>query len=639
MAKDPTLNESDYGAASIQVLEGLQAVRKRPGMYIGSTGPRGLHHLVYEIIDNSIDEALAGYCDHIEVTVHEDNSVTISDNGRGIPVEEHPKYGRSALEIVMTVLHAGGKFEKKAYQVSGGLHGVGVSVVCALSEWLEAEVYREGQVWRQRYQIGVPDAPVEAVGTTDKSGTSVTFKPDPEIFETGEFDFLTLSTRFRELAYLNKGLKIVFRDERNDKEETYFAEGGIAEFAEWLNRNRSPLHQTVAAFEGEKDDVQVDLALQWTDGYTENVHSFVNNINTAEGGTHLTGFKTALTRVMNDFAEKRNAIKDGDMSLQGDDIREGLTAIVSVKVPEPQFEGQTKTKLGNSEVAGIVQTLTHEHLSTWLMEHPREGETIVKKALQAAEARLAARKARELARRKNVLDSANLPGKLADCSERDPSKSELFIVEGDSAGGSAKQGRNRDFQAILPLRGKILNVHKQKQRLDKILKNNEIQALVTAIGASIGDEFDPEKLRYHKIIIMTDADVDGAHIRTLLLTFFWDHMRPLIERGHIFIAQPPLYKVTKGTKSEYVYTEAQKDELKEQWGRGTTTQRFKGLGEMNPTQLWETTMDPETRKLAVVREDETVQADTIFDILMGDKVAPRREFIMEHAKEVSVLDV
>ncbi len=639
MADEPLQQDSDYGAASIQVLEGLQAVRKRPGMYIGSTGPRGLHHLVYEVIDNSIDEALAGYCDHIEVTLHEDNSITLSDNGRGIPVEEHPKYGRSALEIVMTVLHAGGKFEKKVYQVSGGLHGVGVSVVCALTEWLEARVKRDGKVWYQRYERGVPQAPIEAIEDVPEgeNGTSITFRPDPDIFEDIDYDFLTLSTRFRELAYLNKGLAIVFKDERNDREERYHAEGGIAEFAEWMNRNRNPLHETVAAFGGKKDDVETELALQWTDGYTQNVHSFVNNINTAEGGTHLTGFKTALTRVMNDFAERRNLIKDKDLNMTGDDIREGLTAILSVKVPEPQFEGQTKTKLGNSEVAGIVQTITHEHLSTWLMEHPREGEAAVKKALQAAEARLAARKARELARRKNVLDSANLPGKLADCSNRDPETTELFIVEGDSAGGSAKQGRNRDYQAILPLRGKILNV--QKARLDKILKNNEIQALVTAIGTSIGEEFDLSNLRYNKIIIMTDADVDGAHIRTLLLTFFWNYMPELIREGHVYVAQPPLYKVTKGTKSEYVYSDDAKDDLVDDWGRGTTVQRFKGLGEMNPTQLWETTMDPDNRKLGFVLVDDAIQAEQLFDILMGEKVEPRREFIMEHAKEVSVLDV
>jgi DNA gyrase subunit B len=635
---DPPMpdQDRDYGAASIQVLEGLQAVRKRPGMYIGSTGSRGLHHLVYEVVDNSIDEALAGYCDKLTVTVHEDDSVTIRDNGRGIPVDEHPKYERSALEIVMTVLHAGGKFDEKTYQVSGGLHGVGVSVVCALTEWLEATVRREGTVYRQRYERGVPTGPVEELGESDETGTEITFRPDPEIFEEVEFDFLTLSTRMRELAYLNRGLAIELVDEREDRQETFQADGGVEEFVGWLNRNKDPITDEVVAFTDRKEGVEVDVALQWTDGFQENVHSFVNNINTREGGTHLTGFKTALTRVMNRHAEDENLLDD-DLSLKGEDCREGLSGILSVKVPEPQFEGQTKTRLGNSEVKGIVQSLVNEYLSTWFLEHPSAADAIVQRAVQAAQARVAAKEARELTRRKGLLESTNLPGKLADCSTRDPSEGELFIVEGDSAGGSAKQGRNRDYQAILPLRGKILNV--QKSRLDRALQNNEIQALITAIGTSIGEEFDLDELRYDKIIIMTDADVDGAHIRTLLLTFFWNHMRPLIENGHVYIAMPPLFRVQKGTKSEYVYAEDRKERLVDEWGKGTTVQRFKGLGEMNPGQLWETCMDPESRSLGLVRADETVQAEQLFDILMGDKVEPRREFIMEHADEVQVLDV
>ncbi len=632
----PDPGENEYGAASIQVLEGLQAVRKRPGMYIGSTGSRGLHHLVYEIVDNSIDEALAGYCDEIQVTIHKDNSVTVQDDGRGIPVDEHPKYERSALEIVMTVLHAGGKFDEKVYQVSGGLHGVGVSVVCALTERLEATVSREGNIYAQSYERGVPEGPIEEIGTTDETGTKISFRPDPEIFEDIDFDFLTLSTRMRELAYLNRGLKITLTDERNDKQETYHAEGGVVEFVGWLNRNNDPITEETVAFIDRQEGVEVDLALQWTDGYNQNVHSFVNNINTHEGGTHLTGFKTALTRVMNRYAEE-NGHLDGEMTLKGDDCREGLTGILSVKVPDPQFEGQTKTRLGNSEVKGIVQSLTNQYLSEWFLEHPKSADAIVQRAVQAAQARIAAKEARELTRRKGLLESTNLPGKLADCSTRDPAKSELFIVEGDSAGGSAKQGRERDYQAILPLRGKILNV--QKSRLDRALKNNEIQALITAIGTSIGDEFDLENLRYDKIILMTDADVDGSHIRTLLLTFFWNHMRPLIENGHVYIAMPPLYRVQKGTKSEYVYSEDQKDRLVEEWGGNTTVQRFKGLGEMNPEQLWETCMDPETRSFGLVRTEETVQADELFNILMGDKVTPRREFIMDHADEVEVLDV
>jgi len=636
------VNPGDYGAASIQVLEGLQAVRKRPGMYIGSTGDRGLHHLVYEVVDNSIDEALAGHCDTLTVTIHEDNSVTIADNGRGIPVEEHPKYERSALEIVMTVLHAGGKFESKVYQVSGGLHGVGISVVCALTEWMEAEVRRDGKVHYQHYERGVPTDPVEQVGETGDTGTKISFRPDPEIFDDIDFDFRTLSTRMRELAYLNRGLRIELIDERDPDEEgqprseIFEADGGIVDFVEWMNRNKDPIHDEIVALEDRQDGVEVQVAMQWTKDYTGNIHSFVNNINTHEGGTHLTGLKTALTRNLNDYGDENNHIPKG-LDLKGEDCREGLTALISVKVPEPQFEGQTKTRLGNSEVRGIVQSIVSKKLSTWLVEHPDAAEAILSRAVNAAEARQAARQARELARRKGLLESTSLPGKLADCSQRDREGSELFIVEGDSAGGSAKQGRDRDFQAILPLRGKILNV--QKSRLDKILQNNEIEALVQALGTSVGDEFDIDELRYDKVIIMTDADVDGAHIRTLLLTFFWNYMRELIREGHVYIAMPPLFRVQKGTKSEYVYSEDRKDRLVDEWGQSTTVQRFKGLGEMNPDQLWETCMQPETRSLGVVRTEDAVQAEDLFSILMGDDVEPRREFIMEHADEVQVLDV
>ncbi|PSG96893.1 DNA topoisomerase (ATP-hydrolyzing) subunit B [Thermoplasmatales archaeon SW_10_69_26] len=632
----------DYGAANIQVLEGLQAVRKRPGMYIGSTGDRGLHHLVYEVVDNSIDEALADHCDLLRVTIHEDNSVTIEDNGRGIPVEQHPKHDRSALEIVMTVLHAGAKFETKTYKVSGGLHGVGISVVCALTEWMEAEVHREGQIHYQRYEQGIPSDPVEVIGSTDRTGTQISFRPDPEIFEDIDFDFLTLSTRMRELAYLNRGLRIELVDERerddegNPKQEAFEAEGGLVDFVEWMNRNKEPINKEIVAFEDTREDIEVQVAMQWTSDYTGNLHSFVNNINTHEGGTHVTGLKTALTRNLSDYAEENNLSPD-DLDLKGDDCREGLTALVSVKVPEPQFEGQTKTRLGNSEVRGIVQSIVHDELSTWMLEHPDAADAIVERAVNAAEARQAARQARELARRKGLLESTSLPGKLADCSNRDPAKSELFIVEGDSAGGSAKQGRDRDTQAILPLRGKILNV--QKSRLDRILQNNEIEALIQALGTSVGEEFDLEELRYDKVIIMTDADVDGAHIRTLLLTFFWNYMPELIREGHVYIAMPPLFRVRKGQKSEYVYSEDRKDRLVDEWGGNTTVQRFKGLGEMNPGQLWETCMDPETRSLGLVRVDDAIQAEQLFDVLMGDKVEPRREFILEHADEVQVLDV
>jgi DNA gyrase subunit B len=789
---------TDYGAGQIQVLEGLEAVRKRPSMYIGSTDARGLHHLVYEVVDNSIDEALAGFCTNIEVTIRPDHSVKVVDNGRGIPVEVIPKYQKSALEIVLTMLHAGGKFDNNAYKVSGGLHGVGVSAVNALSEWLEAEVRRDGKLYKQRYECGKPVTPVTKIGDSTESGTTITFKPDKTIFETLEYDIETLENRLRELAFLNKGVKITLKEEFTQKEQVFQYEGGIVSFVEFLNKNKTMLHAKPIYFQKQKDTTVVEIAMQYNDGYTENVYAFANNIHTHEGGTHLVGFKAALTKVSNDYAKSKNFLK-GDDKLSGDDVREGLTAIINVKLQNPQFEGQTKTKLGNSDIKGIVETLVSEGLSEFLEENPAAAKTILLKALEAAEAREAARKARELTRRKSALEISALPGKLADCSEKDPALSEIYIVEGDSAGGSAKQGRNRKFQAILPLRGKILNV--EKARLTKILKNEEIRALITAIGAGIGDgeEFDILKTRYHKIVIMTDADVDGSHIRTLLLTLLYRYMRPLIESGYIYIAQPPLFKVKKGKAETYVYNEDElekwfskstldnitlfsksdgkkytKDELsnflnqlikyknyyekyqkqglpaelinafiksntirgetttlkignlvdqiysiipnaevktkpksinneiityevkgefdgkarsfqidekfeelyeinlkvesmgkppyiivesdstKEQninssfelavflseYGRkGITMQRYKGLGEMNPQQLWDTTMNPETRTMLKVALEDAIKADEIFTILMGDKVEPRREFIEKHAKDVRNLDV
>ena len=633
------LNERHYGAEQIQVLEGLEPVRKRPGMYIGSTGEGGLHHLVYEIVDNSIDEALAGCCDTINVIINEDNSVKITDNGSGIPVEKHPKTGKSTLETVLTVLHAGGKFNNDAYKVSGGLHGVGSSVVNALSTWLEAEVRRDGKVYRQKFEKGVPTTELEIIGESTHTGTTITFLPDDTIFDDIIFNYGTIKKRLREMAFLNKGIRITLEDKREGVNDIFHYEGGIREFVQYLNNKKDVLHEEIIYAEGSKDKVIVEIAIQYTDAYSESLYSFVNNINTIEGGTHLVGFKTALTRAMNDYAKKYNLIKENDLSITGEDIREGITAILSIKIPNPQFEGQTKTKLGNSEVRGIVDGITGEAIYAYCEENPKVARLIIEKTLKAARAREAARKARELARRKNVLDSMALPGKLADCSERNPDLCEIYIVEGNSAGGSAKGGRDRRTQAILPLRGKILNV--EKSRLDKILSSEEIRNMITAFGCSIGDEFNIDKLRYGKIIIMTDADVDGAHIRTLLLTFFYRYMRPLIEEGHIYAAQPPLYKVKKGKVERYVYSEKELNNVLDEFGRDGKydIQRYKGLGEMNPEQLWETTMNPENRILLRIEIDDAIQADEVFTTLMGDKVAPRREFIEKNAKYVKNLDI
>ena len=637
MSEEKTRSNGAYDTDSIQVLEGLAAVKKNPAMYIGSTDERGLHHLVYEVVDNSIDEAMAGYCTKIQVILNKDGSVTVIDDGRGIPVTIHKKYKKSGVELVMTTLHAGGKFDNLAYKVSGGLHGVGVSVVNALSKGLEARVRRDGQEYYQKYENGVPTKPLEKTGEAEKNGTTIIFLPDPEIFETTDISYETIATRLRELAFLNAGLQIDISDERTGKNDTYKYDGGIIEFVKHINRNKTPLHQDPIYFQTEKNDVQIEIAIQYTAGYTENIFTFANNINTHEGGTHLSGFKGALTRVFNDYGRK-NDIFEGDYSLSGEDAREGITAVVSCKVRRPQFEGQTKTKLGNSEVRGIAESVTYEKLSEFLEETPNVARIILDKAITACRAREAARKARELTRRKGLLESSALPGKLADCSCRDPSKAELYIVEGDSAGGSSKQGRDREFQAILPLRGKILNV--EKARMDKILKNNEILALITAIGTGIGEEFNIENARYHKIIIMTDADVDGEHIRTLLLTFFFRYMRPLIEEGYLYIAQPPLYKLNKGKQIEYVYSERERlQKVKEMGETGIGIQRYKGLGEMNPSQLWETTMDPENRTIVKVTVDDAVEADELFTILMGENVEPRREFIETHAKEVVNLDI
>ena len=636
-----TENKQSYDESQIQVLEGLEAVRKRPGMYIGTTSSRGLHHLVYEIVDNSIDEALAGFCSHIEVTINEDNSITVVDNGRGMPVGIHPKMGRSTIEVIMTVLHAGGKFGGGGYKVSGGLHGVGASVVNALSEACEVTVTREGKVWQQKYSRGNILGDVTQIGESDGHGTKTWFKPDHEIFETTVFEFEILQSRLRELAFLNKGIRITLADKREGQEnvETYYYEGGIKEFVNYLNRNKDVLHPEPIYVEGEKDGIIAEVSLQYNDGYTENLYSFANNIDTIEGGTHLVGFKTAITRVINDYAKKFGHIKESDKNLSGDDVREGLTAVVSVKISEPQFEGQTKTKLGNSEVRGVVDSIVTEGVGTFLEENPAVGKIIIDKALMAARARDAARKARELTR-KSVLERSTLPGKLADCSSKDPMECEIYIVEGDSAGGSAKQGRNRKFQAILPLRGKILNV--EKQRLDRILNADSIRSTVTAFGAGIGKDFDVSKLRYNRIIIMTDADVDGAHIRTLLLTFFYRYMRPLIDEGHVFIAQPPLYKISKGKKEVYAYSDEELESaLNEMGGKDSSVdiQRYKGLGEMNANQLWDTTMNPEERILLKATVEDAIAADEIFTILMGDKVEPRREFIQKNAKKVSNLDI
>lgn len=634
-------NNQNYDASQIQVLEGLEAVRKRPGMYIGSTSSRGLHHLVYEIVDNSIDEALAGYCKNIKVYIHKDNSVTVVDDGRGMPVGIHPKMGKPTVEVIMTVLHAGGKFGGGGYKVSGGLHGVGASVVNALSELCEVIVTRDGYVWKQSYKRGAVLTGLEKIGEAEGSGTKVHFKPDHEIFEETEYDFEILSQRLRELAFLNKGINITLIDEREDevKEEVYHYEGGIKSFVSYLNRNKEVLHDEPIYVEGLKDGIAVEVSLQYHDGFNENIFTFANNIDTVEGGTHLAGFKTALTRVMNDYGRRFGHLKESDKNLSGDDIREGLTAVVSVKISEPQFEGQTKTKLGNSEVRSAVDSISGEGISTFLEENPEVGKIIIEKALLASRAREAARRARELTR-KSVLERSSLPGKLADCSSKDPKECEIYIVEGDSAGGSVKQGRDRKFQAILPLRGKIMNV--EKQRLDKILGSDTIRSMVTAIGAGIGPEFDIEKIRYNRIIIMTDADVDGAHIRTLLLTFFYRYMRDLVEQGHVYIAQPPLYKISKGKQERYAYSDAAADEIIEEFGgkdSSVNVQRYKGLGEMNAGQLWETTMDPESRILLRADIEDAMVADEIFTILMGDKVEPRREFIQKNAKNVSNLDI
>ena len=621
----------EYSIDKIKVLEGLEAVRKRPAMYIGSTDEKGLHHLIEEVVDNSVDEALAGYCNKIEVIINEDGSITINDNGRGIPVEIHKEYGISGVEVVMTKLHAGGKFDRRAYKVAGGLHGVGVSVVNALSEWFEVVVRRNGKIYRQKYRRGKPVTKLEEIGTSSDTGTKITFYPDSSIFQNKQFDYYIIRKRLQEIAFLNKGLEIKLLDKKNGREEIFKYEGGIAEFVEYINRNKTPLHDVIY-FEGEKDGVKVEIALQYTDGYVENIYTFVNNINTKEGGTHLSGFKSALTRALNEYGRK-NVFK-GNEVLSGEDVREGLTAIISCKVPNPQFEGQTKTKLGNSEVKGIVENVVYDGLSTYMEENPLVAKTVIEKALQAAKARDAARKARELIRKKSYIESLSLPGKLADCTSNEPEKCELFIVEGDSAGGSAKQGRNRKYQAILPIKGKILNV--EKAGFDKLLENNEIKAIISSIGTGIGDEFDIRKANYHKIIIMTDADVDGAHIRTLLLTFFFRYMRPLIENGYIYIAQPPLYRIKKGKKEYYAYTE---EEMRKIAGDGATIQRYKGLGEMNPEQLWETTMNPEKRILKRVEIEDAIEADELFTILMGKNVEERRKFIQRHAKEVKNLDI
>ncbi len=634
------VQKTNYDETQIQVLEGLEAVRKRPGMYIGTTSSRGLHHLVWEVVDNSIDEALAGRCDTIRVIVNEDNSVTVIDNGSGIPVGIQPQTGRPAVEVVMTVLHAGGKFGGDGYKFSGGLHGVGVSVVNALSEWLEVEVKREGKIHRQRYKRGVPETDLQVIGETDETGTKVTFKPDEEIFtETTVFDYDILQNRLRELAFLNRGIKIALEDKRGEgKSQVFQFEGGIQSFVEHLNRNREVLHSPPVYIQGEKETILVEIAMQYNDSFTSNIYSYANNIHTHEGGTHESGFKSALTRVVNDYARRNNLLKDNDGNLTGDDVREGLTAIISVKISDPQFEGQTKTKLGNSEARSATEQIFAEHFQIFLEENPNVAKKIIGKAVAAARAREAARKARELTRRKSALEVSSLPGKLADCTSRNAADSELYLVEGDSAGGTAKQGRDRMFQAILPLRGKIINV--EKARLDKALSNEEVRTIITALGTGIGDDFNIEKARYHKIIIMTDADVDGAHIRTLLLTFFYRYMRPLIENGYVYIAQPPLYKIVQGKTIRYAYNDRMKDEIiKEMEGKGKIdVQRYKGLGEMNAAQLWETTMDPESRTLLQVSLDDAMEADQIFEMLMGDRVEPRREFIKEYANQAT-LDV
>lgn len=629
-----------YDASAIQVLEGLEAVRRRPGMYIGSTDLRGLHHLIYEIVDNSVDEALAGFCDRIEVTIHQDHSVRVRDNGRGIPVDTHPTVGKSALEVIMTTLHAGGKFGGGGYKVSGGLHGVGASVVNALSEWLEVTVRRDGKVYRQRYERGRPVTPVEIIGETtpDDHGTETVFLPDRQIFKSLDYQSETLLQRFREVAYLTSGLTIHFRDERRDLEMTFYFEGGIVSFVRHLNKTKEVLQPQPFYVKREQNGCLVEVAIQYTDGYAESTHAFANNINTIDGGTHVTGFKAALTRAINEYARRHGLLKENDPNLSGEDVREGLTAIISVMLPDPQFEGQTKAKLGNAEVAGIVQSVVYDSFSSYLEENPTIARRIIEKCLTAARAREAARKARELVQRKGALDTFSLPGKLADCTERDPAKAELYIVEGDSAGGSAKQGRDRRFQAVLPLRGKILNV--EKARLDRMLHNEEIRALITALGTGIGDQYDRSKLRYHRVILMTDADVDGAHIRTLLLTFFFRYLEGLIVDGHLYIAQPPLYRLQSGKEVYYVYSDEERDAILSRGdGKQWEVQRYKGLGEMNPEQLWETTMDPARRTLLQVTIEDAVKADETFNMLMGAAVPPRKRFIQAHAREVRNLDI
>ncbi len=644
MADDKKRKKGEYTAGQIQVLKGLEAVRKRPGMYIGSTSARGLHHLVYEVVDNAIDEAMAGYCTEVTVTIHQGDAVTVDDDGRGIPVDIHPTEKVPGVELAMTTLHAGGKFDKDTYKVSGGLHGVGVSVVNALSDWLEVEVRRDGRHYHQRFERGIKATELEDLGKAKGTGTRVSFHPDPQIFTETTYNHETLANRLRELAFLNKGLKIILLDERPDEpvRDEYRYEGGLAEYVEFLRGTRKPLHEKSIYFEAEKPEAEIELAMQYDEGFSENTHTFVNNINTHEGGTHLTGFKAALTRTINDYARRNNIFKK-DESLSGDDVREGLTCVLSVKVMEPQFEGQTKTKLGNSEVRGAVEAAVNEHLSIFLDENPRAAKSIIEKSLQAARAREAARKARDLARKKSALEGGVLPGKLADCSLNEPSMCELYLVEGDSAGGSAKMGRDRQYQAILPLKGKILNT--ERARIDKILSNDEIRAMITAIGCGIRDDFDLKSARYHKVIVMTDADVDGAHIRTLLLTFFFRQMPELIEAGYIYIAQPPLYRVQKGKQELYAYTEDERNEYVKRFGgkdgesRGISIQRYKGLGEMNPDQLWKTTMDPDSRTLMRVQIEDGAIASQLFDRLMGDDVEPRREFIEKNAKFVKNLDV
>ncbi|WP_028973373.1 DNA topoisomerase (ATP-hydrolyzing) subunit B [Spirochaeta cellobiosiphila] len=638
--------QDNYSAQNIQVLKGLEAVRKRPGMYIGSTGPDGLHHLVYEIVDNSIDEALAGHCSHIKVVIEHEDIIRVEDDGRGIPVDLHPIENVSAMEVVLTKLHAGGKFEKDAYKVSGGLHGVGVSVVNALSTWCEVTVHQMNHVYFQSYKIGVPDEPVKVIGDTDRTGTMVRFKADPNIFDMTVYSFDVLAQRLRELAFLNKGIRITLEDKRSahEKKHDFFFEGGVKSFVEFLNKNKTKVHGEPIYLEGEKDDVFLEIALEWNDGFAENIFSFVNNINTRDGGTHLSGFRSALTRTLNDRLKESKHVKKMDESFSGEDAREGLTAVVSVKVPNPQFEGQTKGKLGNSEVRGIVESFLNDQLSDFFEKNPKVLEQVLEKVVLAAKARVAARRARDLTRRKSVLESAGLPGKLADCSEKDPSKCEIYIVEGDSAGGSAKMGRDRSFQAILPLWGKMLNV--EKTRFDKVISNEKLLPVIGALGTSAGPNFDLEKLRYYKVIIMADADVDGSHIRTLLLTFFFRYMQPLVEAGHVYIAMPPLYKIAYGKEVHYVYNDDERKillkEMREEKGvpeEKINVQRYKGLGEMNPEQLWETTMNPDSRNMMQVKLEDLVEADEIFTTLMGDNVPPRRKFIEDNALAVSNLDV